>query len=314
MRYIQELRDGSSVKDIYLCKKRVALVTKNGKNYESLTLQDKTGVIDAKIWDPNSMGIGEFEELDYVDITGDVVSFQGHLQLNIRRARKCREGEYDPSDYVPVSDKNIDDMMRAIGRYIDTVQNEYLSRLLKAFFVEDEDFISDFRQSSAAKSVHHGFVGGLAEHTLGVTNLCHFYCRNYPYLKRDLLIAVALLHDVGKTRELSKFPRNDYTEEGQFLGHIIIGLRMVDEKIAAIPGFPQLLADEVRHCILSHHGELEYGSPKKPAIVEALALHFADNTDAKLEIFRESLVSSQPGAGWIGYQSFLESNLRRTEI
>ncbi|MDO5456473.1 MAG: HD domain-containing protein [Eubacteriales bacterium] len=314
MRYIQELRDGSSVKDIYLCKKRVALVTKNGKNYESLTLQDKTGVIDAKIWDPNSMGIGEFEELDYVDVTGDVVSFQGHLQLNIRRARKCREGEYDPSDYVPVSDKNIDDMMRAIGRYIDTVQNEYLSRLLKAFFVEDEEFISDFRQSSAAKSVHHGFVGGLAEHTLGVTNLCHFYCRNYPYLKRDLLIAVALLHDVGKTRELSKFPRNDYTEEGQFLGHIIIGLRMVDEKIAAIPGFPQLLADEVRHCILSHHGELEYGSPKKPALVEALALHFADNTDAKLEIFRESLVSSQPGAGWIGYQGFLESNLRRTEI
>ena len=314
MRYIQELRDGSSVKDIYLCKKRVALVTKNGKNYESLTLQDKTGVIDAKIWDPNSMGIGEFEQLDSVDITGDVVSFQGHLQLNIRRARKCREGEYDPADYVPVSDKNIDDMMRAIGRYIDTVQNEYLSRLLKAFFVEDEDFISDFRQSSAAKSVHHGFVGGLAEHTLGVTNLCHFYCRNYPYLKRDLLIAVALLHDVGKTRELSKFPRNDYTEEGQFLGHIIIGLRMVDEKIAAIPGFPQLLADEVRHCILSHHGELEYGSPKKPAIVEALALHFADNTDAKLEIFRESLVSSQPGAGWIGYQGFLESNLRRTEI
>ena len=314
MRYIQELRDGSSVKDIYLCKKRVALVTKNGKNYESLTLQDKTGVIDAKIWDPNSMGIGEFEELDYVDVTGDVVSFQGDLQLNIRRARKCREGEYDPSDYVPVSDKNIDDMMRAIGRYIDTVQNEYLSRLLKAFFVEDEEFISDFRQSSAAKSVHHGFVGGLAEHTLGVTNLCHFYCRNYPYLKRDLLIAVALLHDVGKTRELSKFPRNDYTEEGQFLGHIIIGLRMVDEKIAAIPGFPQLLADEVRHCILSHHGELEYGSPKKPALVEALALHFADNTDAKLEIFRESLVSSQPGAGWIGYQGFLESNLRRTEI
>ena len=314
MRYIQELRDGSSVKDIYLCKKRVALVTKNGKNYESLTLQDKTGVIDAKIWDPNSMGIGEFEELDYVDVTGDVVSFQGHLQLNIRRARKCREGEYDPSDYVPVSDKNIDDMMRAIGRYIDTVQNEYLSRLLKAFFVEDEEFISDFRQSSAAKSVHHGFVGGLAEHTLGVTNLCHFYCRNYPYLKRDLLIAVALLHDVGKTRELSKLPRNDYTEEGQFLGHIIIGLRMVDEKIAAIPGFPQLLADEVRHCILSHHGELEYGSPKKPALVEALALHFADNTDAKLEIFRESLVSSQPGAGWIGYQGFLESNLRRTEI
>ena len=314
MRFIQELRDGSSVKDIYLCKKRVSLVTKNGKAYESLTLQDRTGMIDAKIWDPNSMGIGDFDELDYVEFTGDVVSFQGHLQLNVRRARKCQEGEYDPADYVPVSDKNIDDMMRAIGRYIDSVQNEHLKRLLQLFFAEDQAFINDFRMSSAAKSVHHGFVGGLAEHTLGVTNLCHFYCRNYPYLKRDLLITVALLHDVGKTRELSKFPRNDYTEAGQFLGHIIIGLQMVDAKIAMIPDFPQLLADEVRHCILAHHGELEYGSPKKPAIVEAMALHFADNTDAKLEIFRETLATGQPGAGWIGYQGFLESNIRRTEI
>ncbi len=204
MRYIQELHEGSSVKDIYLCKKRMSLVTKNGKNYESLTLQDKTGVIDAKIWDPNSMGIGEFEELDYVDIAGDVVSFQGHLQLNVKRARKCQEGEYNPADYVPVSDKNIDDMMGAIGKYIDSVKNEYLQQLLKAFFVEDKEFIEDFRMSSAAKSVHHSFVGGLAEHTLGVTNLCHFFCRNYPYLNRDLLITVALLHDIGKTKELSQ--------------------------------------------------------------------------------------------------------------
>ena len=249
MRYIQELHEGSSVKDIYLCKKRVALVTKNGKNYESLTLQDKTGMIDAKIWEPNSMGIGDFEELDYVDITGDVVSFQGHLQLNIKRARKCHEGEYDPADYVPVSEKNINDMMGAIGKYIDSVQNEYLKALLKAFFVEDKQFIEDFRNS---------------------TNLCHFFCRNYPYLKRDLLITVALLHDVGKTRELSRFPRNDYTEEGQFIGHLIIGVQMVDEKIREIPGFPELLANEVRHCILAHHGELEFGSPKKPAIAEAL--------------------------------------------
>ena len=125
---------------------------------------------------------------------------------------------------------------------------------------------------------------------------------------------MALLHDVGKTRELSRFPRNDYTEEGQFIGHLIIGVQMVDEKIREIPGFPELLANEVRHCILAHHGELEFGSPKKPAIAEALALHFADNTDAKLEIFKETLATGQPGAGWIGYQGLLESNIRRTEI
>ena len=134
------------------------------------------------------------------------------------------------------------------------------------------------------------------------------------YLKRDLLITVALLHDIGKTRELSRFPRNDYTEAGQFIGHIIIGVQMIDEKIKDIPDFPELLANEVRHCILAHHGELEYGSPKKPAIAEALALNFADNTDAKLEIFKEALQAGQPDAGWIGYQGLLESNIRRTEI
>lgn len=313
MRYIRELKEGSKTNDIYLVKKKQSLVTKNGKAYDSLTLQDKTGTIDAKIWDPNSMGIGDFDELDYVDITGDVTTFQGHLQLNIKRARKASEGEYDPADYLPVSSKNIDDMMAAIGKYINVVKNKYLHALLEEFFVEDKDFVKAFRQSSAAKSVHHGFVGGLAEHTLGVTNLCYFYCKNYPILNRDLLITAALLHDIGKTRELSSFPKNDYTEEGQFIGHIVIGCEMIDEKIKEIPGFPTLLANEVRHCILAHHGELEFGSPKKPALIEALALNFADNTDAKMEIFKEALEKGQ-SSDWVGYQNLLESNIRKTEV
>lgn len=313
MRYIRELKEGSKTNDIYLVKKKQSLVTKNGKAYDSLTLQDKTGTIDAKIWDPNSMGIGDFDELDYVDITGDVTTFQGHLQLNIKRARKASEGEYDPADYLPVSSKNIDDMMAAIGKYINVVKNKYLHALLEKFFVEDKDFVKAFRQSSAAKSVHHGFVGGLAEHTLGVTNLCYFYCKNYPILNRDLLITAALLHDIGKTRELSSFPKNDYTEEGQFIGHIVIGCEMIDEKIKEIPGFPTLLANEVRHCILAHHGELEFGSPKKPALIEALALNFADNTDAKMEIFKEALEKGQ-SSDWVGYQNLLESNIRKTEV
>lgn len=313
MRYIRDLKEGSKVKDIYLVKKKQELTTKNGKAYDSLTLQDKTGTIDAKIWDPNSMGIGDFEELDYVDITGDVASFQGHLQLNIRRARKAAESEYDPADYLPVSDKNIDDMMVAIGKYIGIVKNQYLHALLEKFFVEDEEFIEAFRKSSAAKSVHHGFVGGLAEHTLGVTNLCYFYCKNYPILNRDLLITAALLHDIGKTRELSLFPKNDYTEEGQFIGHIVIGCEMIDNKIREIPDFPIVLANEIRHCILAHHGELEFGSPKKPALIEALALNFADNTDAKLEIFKEALEKGT-SMDWIGYQNLLETNIRRTDV
>lgn len=313
MRYIQELREGSSVKSIYMCRKKASLVTRTGKNYDSLTLQDRTGSIDAKIWDPGNMGIEDFDELDYIEVTGDVVSFQGHLQMNIKRARRCREGEYDPVDYLPVSDKNIDDMMKAILRYVDSVGNPHLNALLKAFFVEDSEFVSDFKFSSAAKSVHHSFVGGLLEHTLGVTNLCHFFCRNYPYLKRDLLITTALLHDVGKTKELSRFPQNDYTEAGQLIGHIIIGVEMIDGKLRDLPDFPAILADEVRHCILAHHGELEYGSPKKPALAEAAALNFADNTDAKLEIFKETLATGS-GEGWVGFQGFLGSNIRSTTL
>ena len=314
MRYINELKDGSSVKDIYLCKKRQSLVTRAGKAYETLTFQDKTGTIDAKIWDPDSMGIGEFGEMDYVDVSGEVITYQGHLQLNVRRARLCREGEYDPSNYLPVSERNVDEMFKTILKFVDSIENPYLKRLLEMFFVEDTEFVRDFRMSSAANSVHHGFIGGLCEHTLGVAQLCHFYCKCYPLLKRDLLVSVALLHDIGKVRELSAFPRNDYTEEGQLIGHIVIGCEMINEKIKEIPDFPPVLAAEVRHCILAHHGEYEFGSPKKPAIIEAAALNFADNTDAKMEIFKEAILGTTVGEGWIGYQSFLSTNVRKTTL
>jgi 3'-5' exoribonuclease len=314
MRYINELKEGDSVREIYLCKKKQSLVTKSGKSYDSLTLQDKTGTVDAKIWDPGSQGISEFDALDYVDITADVTSFQGSLQLNVKRARKCHEGEYVPADYLPVSEKNGDDMYTALLRYVDIVQEPHLQQLLKAFFVEDTDFIGNFKASSAAKSIHHGFVGGLLEHTLSVTNLCYYYCKAYPLLKKDLLLSAAMLHDIGKTKELSQFPRNDYTDEGQFLGHIVIGVEMIDEKMRDIPDFPPLLSMELRHCILSHHGELEYGSPKKPALMEACALNYADNTDAHMEIFKELLEGNSGNTGWIGYQNMLESNVRKTEI
>lgn len=313
MKYIATLREGDRVQGVYLCRKKQSLVTKGGKAYDSLTLQDKTGTLDAKIWDPGSMGIEEFDTLDYVDVMGDITSFQGNLQLNVKRARKCREGEYDPSDYLPVSQRNIDEMYGELMRYIESVKTPCMQQLLKNFFAEDEAFIKAFRQSSAAKSIHHGFVGGLLEHTLGVTNLCQCYCKLYPILKRDLLIPAAILHDIGKVKELSLFPQNDYTDDGQFIGHIVMGVEMIDEKLRDIPDFPPMLANELRHCILAHHGELEFGSPKKPALIEAAALNFADNTDAHMETFKELLQGSNE-AGWLGYQKILGSNVHRTEI
>lgn len=313
MKYIEQLREGESVREIYLCKNKQSAVTKNGKPYDSVLLQDKTGNLDAKIWDPNSIGIDDFDTLDYIEVTGDVTSFNGMLQMSIKRVRKAHEGEYNQGDYLPVSEKDIEEMYKELLTYLNSVKNKYLKALLSKFFICDEVFIAAFKKHSAAKSVHHGFIGGLLEHTLSVTRLCDFYSSNYgTILKRDLLIAVAMLHDIGKVWEISDFPVNDYTDEGQLLGHIIIGVEKVSAVINTIPDFPKNLAGEVKHCILAHHGEFEYGSPKKPAIIEALALHYADNTDAKIQTMKELLNSNSSNNDWLGFNRLLDSNVRRT--
>ncbi len=311
MRYIGELREGERVSEVYLCKQKVVAKTKAGKTYYSLILQDKTGVIDTKIWDLNN-GIAHFEQMDYVRVDGSVTSFQGSLQLNVHRLRKAAEGEYDQKEYIPCSNYNIDEMYRELTGFVNGVRNRYLRKLLVAFF-GNQEFAERFRAHSAAKRVHHGYMGGLLEHTLHVTRLCDFYCGMYPVLNRDLLITAAICHDIGKLDELSAFPENDYTDEGQLLGHIVIGLLMVDEKIREIEGFPVRLANELKHCIAAHHGELEFGSPKKPALIEAMALHFADNTDAKMETFKEALAEENTQSGeWRGFNRLLDSNIRAT--
>lgn len=314
MKFINELREGEKISGIYLCKHKQAAVTKNGKPYENLILQDKTGTIDGKIWEPNSLGIDEFEPLDYIDVVGDVTSFQGSLQVSIKRARKAGEGEYEPGNYLPVSDKNVDTMYQELLGLAAQVKNPYLHRLLVSFFQEDEEFVRAFKGNSAAKTVHHGFIGGLLEHTLSVVKLCQYYCRTYPILNQDLLITTAMLHDIGKTKELSPFPKNDYTDDGQLLGHIMMGAEMIHDKAREIPGFPEKLESEVKHCILAHHGELEYGSTKKPALAEAVALNLADNTDAKMETLTEIFNGAGEQKDWLGYNRFFESNLRKSSL
>lgn len=315
MKYIETLKEGDKLSDIYLCKNRQALTTKNGKAYDSVILQDKTGIVDAKVWDPNSNGIDDFETMDYVEIGGEVVNFQGGLQVNIRRARKCSEGEYDEKEYFPMSDKDIDKMYDSLLVFIKSVKNKYMLELLEMFFVKSPKIAEAFKKHSAAKTVHHGFIGGLLEHTLGVVKLCDFYCQNYTFLNRDLLITAAALHDIGKIKEISAFPTNDYTDEGQLLGHIVIGTEWISDAIRQIPNFPPKLARELKHCILAHHGKLEFGSPKVPALAEALALNYADDTDAKMQSIKEILGAPAAQSGdWIGYNKLFESNLRKTSI
>ncbi len=309
MKYVRELKEGDRISDIYLCKSCNSALTRNGKEYENVVLLDKTGTIDAKVWEPHSAGIGEHEALDYIEVGGEVTSFNGALQVNVKRIRKCDEGEYDPSNYVPTTPYDVEEMWTELKGMIESVGEPHLRQLLDHFF-GNEEFAASFKKSSAAKSIHHGFVGGLLQHTLGVARICDFLAGRYDRLNRDLLITAALCHDIGKIRELSRFPQNDYTDEGQYLGHIIIGVEMVDEALRDIDGFPPALENELKHCILSHHGEFEFGSPKKPAIIEAVALNFADNTDAKLEAFTE-ILDNNDSVGWLGFNRIFESNLHK---
>ncbi|MEE8886839.1 MAG: HD domain-containing protein [Eubacteriales bacterium] len=314
MLYIQEMNEGMKISGIYLVKSKTTAMAKNGKEYNNVVLMDKTGVIDCKIWEPDSSAIDDFDALDYVDVVGSVSRYNGALQISLTRVRKAHEGEYDMADYLPKSPYDIEEMYKALLKFIDKVENPYLHQLLARFFIEDQDFIKRFKSASAAKSIHHAFVGGLLQHTVYVTNICWFFCRNYPVLNKDLLLTAAICHDIGKTKEISAFPKNDYTDDGQLLGHITIGAEMIHDAAKEIEGFPAQLESDLKHCILAHHGEYEYGSPKKPALVEAMALNFADNADARLEsateLFRAN--AQKPDDEWLGFNRIFDSNIRKT--
>ena len=305
MRYINTLHEGETIRNVYLCKGKRSAETRNGRPYDNLILQDKTGTLDGKVWDPNSGGIADYDEKDFIEVYGEIISYNNNLQLNIKQIRKAQEGEYIAADYMPTTEKSTDGMYEELLGYIKKVENQYLRQVLEYYFVKDETFIRNFKGHSAAKTVHHGFAGGLLEHTLSVVKFCDYMV--------DLLFTAAICHDIGKTKELSSFPENDYTDEGQLLGHIVIGVEMIGDAVRNIPDFPEKLANELKHCIVAHHGELEYGSPKKPALAEALALSFADNIDAKMETIREIFASvPENNLEWQGYNRLLESNIRRS--
>ena len=313
MRYINTLCEGETIRNIYLCKGKRSAETRNGKPYDNLILQDKTGTLDGKVWDPNSGGIADYDEMDFIEVYGEIISYNNALQMNIKQIRKAYEDEYNAADYMPTTEKNPEGRYQELLAYGKQIKNPYLRQVIEYYFEKDEKFIKKFKAHSAAKSVHHGFSGGLLEHTLSVVKFCEYMAGAYPILNRDLLYTAAMCHDIGKMKELSPFPTNDYTDDGQLLGHIVIGVEMISDAIREIPDFPEKLANELKHCVIAHHGELEYGSPKKPALAEAMALHFADCTDAKMQTLTE-IFKDKNSKDWLGYNRLFETNLRKTSI
>jgi len=313
MRYISELKENEQIVEHYLCKQKNNLKTRAGKTYYALKLQDKTSVVDAKVWELNS-DIGNFEEGDIIKVDAMVLNYQNDLQLKVNKLRKSHEGEYIMSDYIPATERNVDNMFAEMVAMIHSMENAHLKTLLENMIVKDETRAAALKTHSAAKSMHHSYMGGLLEHILSVTQICDFMSRRYKYINRDILLTGAMLHDIGKLYELSPMPKNEYTDDGQMLGHIIIGVEMVTAEAAKIPDFPHELASLIKHCIISHHGEYEFGSPKLPYLPEAILLHYADNMDAKLKTFEEILDKDTSPGPWAGYQKALNRYVRKSDF
>lgn len=314
MRFLNEIRESETVVEHYLCKSKQTLKSRAGKSYLSLKLQDKTGVIDAKVWELTN-DIQSFEENDFIKVEALVLTYQNDLQMNIKKIRKSNEGEYHPMDYIPSSGKNIDEMYDKFIGYIDVVEDVYLKALLKGIFIDNKTIAGNIKIHSAAKSVHHNYLGGLLEHSLSVTETCEFLSTRYKHVDKDILLTSAMLHDVGKVMELSTFPVNDYTDEGQLLGHIYMAAELISKTASGIDNFPKVLENLVKHNILSHHGELEFGSPTVPKTIESFIIHYADNLDAKIKIIEDMLDTGENTFGsWVGYNKLLQRQIRKSEF
>jgi 3'-5' exoribonuclease len=312
MRNIQDLKENEHVIEHYFCKQKQSLKTNSGKTYYSLKLQDKTGLIDAKVWELTNE-IQAFEEGEMIKVDGVVLTYRNEPQMKITRIRRSDEGEYEPMDYIPTTDKDINKLYDQVTEYINSINDPMIRELMENIMILDDSVVKAFKSHSAAKNLHHNYMGGLLEHTVSVVQICDFMSGRAKYINRDLLIATALLHDIGKIYELSRLPENDYTDDGQMLGHIVMGLEMVTAEAAKIPGFPHELKSLIKHSILSHHGELEFGSPKLPNTMEAFILHCADNMDAKLKAYEETLDKDSTTGPWAGYHRMLNRYVRKSD-
>ncbi len=304
--YLSELQPNQTVQGTFLVSYKDVRQKKSGEPYLSLTLTDRTGELDAKMWDNAAEALATFERDDFVRVKGLLQIFQNRPQLTLHKIQAVPESEIDLADYLPASQRDRDEMFRELQGWIAGMSDPHLKQLLEAVFA-DEEIAQAYRTAPAAKTVHHNWIGGLIEHVLSLCQLAKFSAAHYPHIDFDLLLTGVLLHDVGKIRELHYARSFGYTTEGQLLGHIQIGVQMVLDKLRLMPDFPPRLRELVVHMILSHHGQLDFGSPKIPLFPEALLLHLLDNMDSKMECMRALIDRDRQVEGvWTGYSSPLE--------
>jgi len=286
---------------------------KNGELYLAVILADRTGQVQANMWDNVSDSLNAFEQDDFIKVKGMVQKYNGRWQLTIHKLRRLGDAEIDHADYLPKTPKDIDQLWRTLGEFVDTIEDPWLKQLVKDFMA-DEAIATAYRNAPAAKTLHHAYIGGLLDHVVSLFTVCDLAARNYPQVNRDLLLTGAFLHDIGKIHELCYQRSISYTTKGQLLGHMIIELEMLHDKLAHIPGFPEELKILIEHLIISHHGQYEFGSPKLPMFPEALMLHYLDDLDSKMESMRAQFErESELETPWTSYNPSLARPLLNTQ-
>ena len=303
--YVNQIKERDRVNTIFLVRDKITAMAKNGKPYMTLKLMDSSGEVDGRIWDRVDELSSYFEADDFVRVDAKANVFMGKMQLVIQHLEKVAEQSVDLADFLPVSSRSTTEMRDELDRLLDSLEDPYVSALLRSFF-DDQEFYRLYSRAPAAKSMHHTYIGGLLEHSLAVAALATDIAKRYPRVNRDLLISGAMLHDVGKVTELSFERSFDYTDEGKLLGHIMIGVQMIEDRIRKIAGFPHELSMKIKHLLLSHHGQYDFGSPKRPKFLEAVILNYIDELDSKINAVQLHMDKEQQTSGWTSYHRLLD--------
>ncbi|MEA3416009.1 MAG: HD domain-containing protein [Thermodesulfobacteriota bacterium] len=307
--FINAIKAGDAIDDIFVLSEKTLSQKRDGKNFLNITVADKSGSIKGVVWDNVDQIASGITAGGFVNIKGKISEYKGMLQLGVKTMAAVSPDSVNPSDFIPATDLNIDDMYIRLLKTTASIETGYLKELLEAFW-DDEDFVRKFKTAPAAKKMHHAYLGGLLEHTLSMTilanKIANHYSEYYTGIDRDLLLTGAVLHDIGKTIEFDYKFNIDYSVQGRLLNHIVIGVEMLDEKIRKIKDFPEEQAILLKHMIVSHHGVREFGSPEPPKTIEAVLLNYIDEIDSKVNCIREFIASSDPNETWTSYHKLLE--------
>ena len=302
--FISEIKVGDFVDDIFVLSEKILAQKRDGNNFLNVTLSDKTGTIKGVVWDNVDQISAGVASGDFVHIKGNVNEYRGAFQLVIKKMEACSVEVVDPSDFLPTTRRDIGSMFERLLKLTASIETAHLKKLIDTFW-NDKEFVSKFKTAPAAKKMHHAYIGGLLEHTLSMASLADKIAGHYSGVNRDLLLAGAVLHDIGKIKEYEYEFSIDYSDEGRLLSHIVMGIEMIDEKLPEIEDFPKDQMFLLKHMIVSHHGTREFGSPEPPKTIEAVILNYLDEIDSKVKGIRDFISTEDPNETWTSFHRVL---------